>query len=1100
MRRRVEAGSNAAGAGSSPRSKVSLLVALGVALTAAIVFFSSLAAAEELPVSQFGGPGSAAGQLSDPGGVAVDPTSGDIYVADTANYRIDEFVAESGFVRFERAWGWGVADGTSELQTCTNECQSGQGGQGAGQLNEPVGVAVAPDGDVYALNRAKNDGRVQRFDTSGEDVALAGAFGGYDETGTEAAKFSYPLHQGNDLAIGAGGKVYVADSGKSRVAVFDNTGKFESEIAGEAAAVAVAPSGTIYVAGESGGTSVYEADGTFKGQIATELFTPNLALAVNPANENLVIEVATGYEASTKYQLEEFTEAGLKVGTYPVPGMTPPATYEDPRSFGLAFSTTASFPESKAGAVFVSDREGSKVHILAEPELGAPQVSGVGANGIGSDAANLAATINPRGSDTHFYFKYGTTAAYGSTSPTPPGQDIGGGYAPEPVGTHLVGLAPSTTYHYALIAENAEGTSESGDGVFTTFATSSPQVLPDNRAWEQVSTEKGINDVAAEGIAAPAGNGVSFTAVNGLPGSPSGILITGYAAQRGANGWSTKAASPPEENLTTLATGPPLLFSPDLGQTVAPSNRDLTGNAPPGVANLYLRTNATGAEQLMTPNVPVVHLEYSTFTIVGASADFKHIVFKSNAALTPDSPPVETQQLYAFSNGELHNIGILPGQTTPTESGFPEFSSLNPPHPISEDGSRVFFTTQAEPAVPGELTANQVFLRTDNAATIEVSASQATTRDPQAAEQPATFVGAAADGSSAFFTSIAKLTDDADTGATGDLAPNLYRYDVASGELADLTVAGEPEDEELGANVNGGVLVAGDGTSAYFVALANLAAGGTSGQPNLYHWTRGRPVEFVAGLNESDSLSAPYESAAGRGRTTADGSTLPFTSVNALDPAHPDVAGTKEIYRYSAADGSIACVSCGSLGSAPAEAAIAPPLFVGGAGGNILSADGSRVFFQTPAALVPQDTNGKLDTYEWENGSVHLISSGSGNSESKLLDASASGDDVFFSTRDRLAPGDTDSNIDIYDARVNGGLPAPPAVTPPCEAEACRPPLEAAPPPPQVGSRSFNGPHDKKPKHHKHKKHRKKHAKKCKRGAKKCAKKPSKRSTAGKRG
>ena len=44
-----------------------------------------------------------------------------------------------------------------------------------------------------------------------------------------------------------------------------------------------------------------------------------------------------------------------------------------------------------------------------------------------------------------------------------------------------------------------------------------------------------------------------------------------------------------------------------------------------------------------------------------------------------------------------------------------------------------------------------------------------------------------------------------------------------------------------------------------------------------------------------------------------------------------------------------------------------------------------------------------------------------------FLDASASGDDVFFATRERLAPTDTDELVDVYDARVDGGFPAPTA-------------------------------------------------------------------------
>jgi len=120
-----------------------------------------------------------------------------------------------------------------------------------------------------------------------------------------------------------------------------------------------------------------------------------------------------------------------------------------------------------------------------------------------------------------------------------------------------------------------------------------------------------------------------------------------------------------------------------------------------------------------------------------------------------------------------------------------------------------------------------------------------------------------------------------------------------------------------------------------------------------------------------------------------------------------------------------------------------------------MSADGVRVFFDTPDPLVPQDINGKRDVYEWEEqgvgscpvghtgGCVYLVSSGAGPSESFFVDNSESGSDVFFATADELVPGDTDHGYDIYDARVGGGFPQPP-VAAGCFGDACQGPLGAA--------------------------------------------------------
>jgi len=87
-----------------------------------------------------------------------------------------------------------------------------------------------------------------------------------------------------------------------------------------------------------------------------------------------------------------------------------------------------------------------------------------------------------------------------------------------------------------------------------------------------------------------------------------------------------------------------------------------------------------------------------------------------------------------------------------------------------------------------------------------------------------------------------------------------------------------------------------------------------------------------------------------------------------------------------------------------------------------ISSDGSRVFFETQDALVPQDTNGLSDVYEWESGRVYLISSGQGMYGSFFAGASSDGDNVFLLTSDHLAPQDIESSTSIYDARVAGGF------------------------------------------------------------------------------
>jgi hypothetical protein len=165
-----------------------------------------------------------------------------------------------------------------------------------------------------------------------------------------------------------------------------------------------------------------------------------------------------------------------------------------------------------------------------------------------------------------------------------------------------------------------------------------------------------------------------------------------------------------------------------------------------------------------------------------------------------------------------------------------------------------------------------------------------------------------------------------------------------------------------------------------------------------------------------------------------------------------------------------------------------------------MSADGKRVFFESPDQLVSGDTNSVVDVYEWEvggsgscpsgeteKGCIYLISSGRGSSPSSFVDASASGDDVFFLTATKLVGQDQDELVDVYDARVNGGLEAQdPDLVAPCSGEACRSGSTTASSGATAGSGQFSGPPNPAAKHKKKKHHRKaKHSTKQKKPHKK---------------
>jgi hypothetical protein len=117
------------------------------------------------------------------------------------------------------------------------------------------------------------------------------------------------------------------------------------------------------------------------------------------------------------------------------------------------------------------------------------------------------------------------------------------------------------------------------------------------------------------------------------------------------------------------------------------------------------------------------------------------------------------------------------------------------------------------------------------------------------------------------------------------------------------------------------------------------------------------------------------------------------------------------------------------------------------------------VFFSTADALVPGDTNGVLDAYEFDpdTGEASLLSTGQGKDPATFADASASGADVFIVTRQRLVGSDRDDFVDLYDVREGTSLPEVPEQPQPlaCQGDGCQPPPSGRPSEGLLGSLVF---------------------------------------------
>src|SRR3990172_3595739 len=141
-------------------------------------------------VTKWGSQGTGDGQFDIPVAVAMD-SSGNIYVTDTFNHRIQKFDSSGTFIT---KWG--------------------SYGSGDGQFNSPHGIALDTSGNVYVTDYQNN--RVQKFDSSGTFIKKWGSYGSGD------GQFHYPY----GVAVDSSGNVYVVDNSNHRIQKFDSNGNF----------------------------------------------------------------------------------------------------------------------------------------------------------------------------------------------------------------------------------------------------------------------------------------------------------------------------------------------------------------------------------------------------------------------------------------------------------------------------------------------------------------------------------------------------------------------------------------------------------------------------------------------------------------------------------------------------------------------------------------------------------------------------------------------------------------------------------------------------------------------------------------------------------
>jgi hypothetical protein len=735
----------------------------------------------------------------------------------------------------------------------------------------------------------------------------------------------------------------------------------------------------------------------------------------------------------------------------------------------------------------VSESAETTFHSLSAP----PTAESVPAFAFGDGSeVLLAGKVNPNNSATTYWFQYGPGGVGSPFTGETPVKEAGADFQNLVRTETLSSLEPNSEYHFRVVTENANGKTLGNEVAFKTLpvpaappascpneklrSETNSEQLDECRAYEAVSpADKNGGDVLSSLASSPDGNRIGYVTNSGFANPKSVYLLrNNYLAIRTSSGWETRPMSPSmgTEGISLNINMGATYFNKDLTRGFTPWN---AAPSEPQITNIAMVQDDGSETWITKPSAAFPHpLHRDNKCYVGASADGSRVFFESGQPFEagvsqPPFDPVSLTgaEIWEWHEGEVRLASAMPdGTAAPLRPSagtsfrdaqascfITTYGWLSQPTAVSEDGNRIFWSVadSEEPFSPR---------------TIYVRENATETREIVPASAKPEFLGAATDGSSVVFFSPEELTGDATPGG------GIYRYNLESDELSFLTT-GASTDAGARVDASRGAVVSDDASHVYFVAKSLLdGSRGVVGGLNLYVSGAGGP-EFIATLTSSDG-EYERESPFSWRKSTPDGRFYFFESFGRLTAF--DNAGHSEIYRYDTDRQILTCVTCGDVDEpAQGDATMRPDfLLPGGFPRDLpglhraISSDGDKVLFQTTQSLVPADVNGRFDVYLWDAGRLSLISTGTSNYPAEVADISPDGRDVSFVTRDSLVGQDTDGGgRDIYDARVDGGFPAPPAPNP-CEtAEACQK-QPAAPPaftPPASGTPGLgNSKHPKK--------------------------------------
>jgi DNA-binding beta-propeller fold protein YncE len=648
-------------------------------------------------------------KLSKPKGVAVNESTGDVYVVDAGHNRVERFhqepEAKPPTAKFVEAWGWGVSDGKEEYEKCTSACKPGLAPvppavTGAAQFNTPEAIAVdnssgPSKGDVYVVSdRLSFHNPIEKFTPEG--VSLG--------------RVSTPETFGiGGVAVDSNGIVWVWEHEDGVISSFTDAqpnlprsrvrveeGEAGPGVSCGVAGFAVDANGeALYVNHQrenfeeecpEGPPSVKNPAVIGKLQVSGE---PPIALALIKALDiqnttAVATDLSTGKQASGDVYVDNetnvaaFTSGGSLIQRFGAEG-------ELTKGRGVAV-------DPQRGEVLAADSGQNRVAVFGPAPAGPPMVDSVSAQNIDPTSTRLEAQIDPNGVGTHYYFQYGTAEVCGQSAspsctavPAPP-EDIGSGFGDVFREKTVTGLESGTTYYLLVIAENEKFEKAEGAQTVNTFTTlpNPVELLPDGRAWELVSPPdkggSGIEPIGGSGgpgggimESSEDGNGITYVADGPIEREPEGSRSpegTQVLSARSSDAWSSKTIVTKNKQGEGFPGGLAQeyqLFSADLRYAlVAPYGQTNLQEPPlagvePEERGIYRRSNATCPAACFQPIVTADNnLTGEKFGgrvgvvegdgVLSGTSDLKHVVFQSEVALTEPKPKSETvNRLYEWS-------------------------------------------------------------------------------------------------------------------------------------------------------------------------------------------------------------------------------------------------------------------------------------------------------------------------------------------------------------------------------------------------------------------------------------------------------------------